>query len=112
MLTYLNLSDPRFRQRAIIVFLSAIPLLLVIALIVRKGANLPFWDEWIVSLPIASKTASGTLTISDLFTPNNEHQVVFTNLQTAALTYLTRWNLLVGIYFNLLIALATFLLLI
>jgi hypothetical protein len=111
-LSYLKPSDLRWQQRAIIVFLSVVPILLIIALIMRKGVNLPYWDEWNNSLYIAAKTASGTLTLADLFRPNNEHLIVFTHLQTAALTVLTRWNLLVAMYFNLLVALGTFALLI
>jgi hypothetical protein len=54
--------------------------------------NLPWWDEWDVSVIVASKTAAGTLTLGDLFSQQNEHIIFFTNLVTVALTRLTHWN--------------------
>ncbi|MGQ9908319.1 MAG: hypothetical protein ACUVS2_05735 [Candidatus Flexifilum sp.] len=86
--------------------------LLVIQYVSRNAANVPYMDEWLDSAEIAIKTAQGRLTLSDFFLQNNEHRQLFTNLVSAALVPLTRWDLRVQIGLTIATALVSLVLLI
>ncbi|MCS7072452.1 MAG: hypothetical protein NZM00_13175, partial [Anaerolinea sp.] len=67
--------------------------LLVVQYVSSNATNVPYMDEWLDSAEIAIKTARGGLTIGDFFLQNNEHRQVFTNIVSAVLVPLTRWDL-------------------
>lgn len=66
--------------------------LLVIQYVSLNAVNVPYMDEWLDSAEIAIKAAQGRLTPGDFFLQNNEHRQLFTNLVSAALVPLTRWD--------------------
>ncbi len=73
-----------------------LPIAFVVINILSKGVNIPRWDEWDHSVVLSLKAAEGTLAPADLFKPNGETRLLFGNVTTVLLTYLTRWNLRVG----------------
>lgn len=48
------------------ILISLAPIGLIASYIWQEGVNVPFWDEWDASVPVAIKTAGGTLTLRDL----------------------------------------------
>ena len=69
----------------------AIPAGVVLALVLRHGVNVPFWDQWeLVGLLAAA--SDGTLTWAEIFRQHNEHRMVFPKIIMLALAALTGWN--------------------
>lgn len=74
------------------------------------GSSVPYWDQWDgeaahVFLP----WLNDTFTITDLFTPHNEHRIVFTRLLSLVLLILNdrQWDPLLEIVVNALLATLT-----
>jgi hypothetical protein len=102
---------PGGRRRAaaaVLALASLVPPALVVADIARNGQNVPYMDEWRNVVPLAVKTAAGTVAVSDLFRQQNAHFMLFHNTTSVVLTRLTRWNLKVGMYWTVLLAAALF----
>jgi hypothetical protein len=95
-----------------VLFTCATLIGLVIWLIGAKGQNTPLQDEWLSSIDVAIKASAGELTFADLIQQNNEHRSFISHLSTAILTYTTGWNIKVGMYFHVGIALITLIFLI
>lgn len=66
----------------------AFPLL---ALVVRRGVNLPFWDEWDWA-DIVYSSHMHTLTLAELWKPHNEHRIFIPNAIMIALDRVGGWN--------------------
>lgn len=94
-----------------LLLLSIIPLFFVLRLIKNYAANVPYWDQWDTSLRIAVRTVDRTLTFQDLLAQHSEHRIFFTNLLTAAMTLITRWDTRFEMLFSVGMAALTFLLL-
>lgn len=77
----------------LVVLASLTPIAFVASYIWQEGVNVPFWDEWDASVPVAIKTAEGTLTLRDLLSQHVQQRIFFTKLTTAILTVLTGWDL-------------------
>ena len=84
--------------------LSSIPFLLIGFYIDAYGVNLPFWDEWSATFPVAVKTQQGNLTFADIFRQHSSHRFVFTKTLTALLTVVNGWNLKIMMYISFLMA--------
>lgn len=98
-------SDLRRRLPVILgLALAVLPLLQVILYLSRSLVDLPWWDEYDVSVFIAAKTAAGTLTLRDLLMQQNEHIIVFTNLITVISTQLFHWYVPLGSWISLVLA--------
>lgn len=82
----------------------ALALIHLVAYVAKFGDNAPYWDEWDVSLPLAEKSITGTLTVDDIFTQHNAHRIVFTNLTTALNASLFGWNLKLEMFWSVLLA--------
>lgn len=84
---------------------------MIAALILRRGVNMPFFDEWFtgMSVDVALRAAEGTLEWVDLLAQNFEHRIVFTHLLTAALARTVGWDLRLEMLFSLTLAFASFL---
>ena len=68
------------------------PALVVVAVILRYGVNVPYAEEWDFVL-FFSSLERGTLRWIDLWAPHNEHRVPIPKLVMLLLAPLTRWNL-------------------
>jgi len=77
-------------------FLCAIPLFALCAMLIRYSANIPFWDEWEL-ISILDKINNGTLTFYDLWIQHNEHRIFFPKIIMLTLAIITNWN----VYFEL-----------
>ncbi len=97
--------------RAITILLSLLPIFVVGSYITIQGQPVPYWDEWIEPLNNALKTADGSITFSDLTRQYNDSRPFFTNLLTVVSVWLTGWNLKTEMYFNMVIAGCTLVLL-
>ena len=70
---------------------AMLPSLVVLALIVGYGVNVPTTDQW--GLPYLFRAvANGEPWIGALWQPNNEHRVVFPRLIFVPLAFATGWN--------------------
>jgi len=77
-------------------FLSFIVLLRYIQTEIAQ--NVPIYDEWLVSLYIASRVKAGSLTMGDFFIRYGVQRFFFPNLILAFMIWLTDWNALATIY--------------
>jgi hypothetical protein len=55
------------------------------------GVDVPMSDQW-VFIPTLSKLQGGTLGLSDLAAPHNEHRILFPRLIMVGLANITGWN--------------------
>lgn len=83
--------------------LSAALVALVVGFQNAHAANFPRGDQF-RTVRNAVAAHDGTLTLADLFEPEDGHVQFFTRLQTAVVTWLTGWNLNVEMRVNLVLA--------
>ncbi len=81
-----------------------VPCLLTIAYVARFGVDVPYWDQWDWSVPIALKTAQHALGFGDLVSQYNEHRVLFTNATTVLFTLTTSWNIKAELFVSVVLA--------
>lgn len=74
--------------------LSAIPAIAILALILRYGVNVPFYDQWDCEGKLFKKFWEHQLTWSDFWEQHNEHRMFFPKLIYLALAYVTHWNVI------------------
>lgn len=96
--------------RSLALACATLPPFLVGLVIVRRGENVPFFDQWGASAPVALAAVRGQLSWGDLLAQHNEHRIVFTRALTALLAVTTRWNLRWEMFANAALALAVLLL--
>jgi hypothetical protein len=72
------------------------------------GLNIPFLDQWEV-VGLLEKQYQGVLSLSDLFAQHNEHRPFFPRMIWIMLSELTRYNINAQLWFNLVLAIGTFL---
>lgn len=84
------LADP---ARLCILLCSLIAPALVLVYIAGYGQNAPIGDDWHLGSAVATAVADARLTLADLLAVDDGHRTLFTNLITALLTLLTRWNI-------------------
>jgi hypothetical protein len=90
---------------------AVLPVALMALFIATWGVNVPYFDEYAITAPIAVATAEGALQPSYLFEPQNSHRLVLPKLITALNTLLTGWDLRVEMWVNFALILASFALL-
>ena len=90
---------------------AILPIALMALFIATQGVNVPYFDEYAITAPIAIATAEGILQPSYLFEPQNSHRLVLPKLITALNTLLTGWDLRVEMWVNFALILASFALL-
>jgi hypothetical protein len=73
---------------ALIAALAVFP---VLALVLRRGVDIPFWDEW-EWLPLVYAAHHHTLTFADVWYPHNEHRIFVPTLLMLALDRLGGWS--------------------
>lgn len=72
---------PSFNQRFVQIFLLATFLLMwvgTMGFILRFGTNVPYWDEWLDTVPFL--TGNRDLTIQELWKPHFEHRILLPRL--------------------------------
>jgi hypothetical protein len=71
------------------------------------GVNLPFSDQWDF-VPLIQKSRTTGVQLSDLFAQHGEQRMVFPRLVMVTLAPLTRWNIRVELWVDLLLAAGIF----
>jgi hypothetical protein len=85
---------PAFTEiRLLIVFACAAFAGLVCADIARSVTQMPLYEGWPFAVPIAARTAEGTLQFGDFFQWTDGHRRVPAYMTTAVFAALTRWDL-------------------
>jgi glycosyltransferase involved in cell wall biosynthesis len=77
---------------------------LLLALVLRHGVDLPFWDEWYLFYELLDSKRAGDL-VARLLAPHNEHRVVLNRLVYLAMLPFTRGNLIPHYVLNVLVGL-------
>jgi hypothetical protein len=72
-------------------------------LILRYGVDVPYVDQW-NNAHFFEKSIRGTLTLADLYAPQNDHRQLFPHLLFVALGRLTRWDVRYEMFASLLLA--------
>jgi hypothetical protein len=84
----------------VVTLAAVVPFTVLVKFMAENGRNLPRFDQH-RSFFIVYNTQDGTLSLADLFTPYGEQMTVFSHLQTAIFTALTDWNLYAEMWWNL-----------
>lgn len=87
---------------------------LKVMIIANYGSSIPYWDQWDAEADrLYRPFLEGTLQLTDLFAPHNEHRILTTRLLGLALLGLNRgvWDPMVEMYVNAFIHLLALLLL-
>lgn len=72
--------------------LTIIPAFLIGILIYQNSVNIPFWDDWEISLLLNKVYPEFRLTFEDLISQQNEARYVFPRFIFIGLTYFNNWN--------------------
>ncbi len=72
--------------------ISTIPALVILALILHYGVNVPYYDQWQCEAPMFRRFLEHQLTFADLWAQHNEHRMFFPRLVYLPLAYFTHWN--------------------
>lgn len=73
--------------------LALLPIANAVFIVLERGANRPFSEEWFDSSLVAIAVHDGTLTLQQLLTPQNDYPHFTTKLFVALHTPLTRYDL-------------------
>jgi hypothetical protein len=95
-----------------LLLLSLVPILSIILLVVIKGVNIPYLDQWGTSANVAVKTAERSLTFMDLLSLHGDHRIFFSKIITAIVTLTTRWNIKVEMLVSVMLSAINFMLLV
>ena len=95
-------------NKLLIASLAVIPIVMVFQFIRAYGWNIPFDDDWYWASEYAFLTANRTLTWSDIFRPMGGHWIATSNVTIAALAWIVPWQPIYGAYFNWILGLARF----
>lgn len=80
--------------------LAGLPPLILLALVLHFGVDVPFQDQWEAFCPLLEKADAGTLRLGDFFALHNEHRHAFPRLLLFALAQLTQWNVRAELVLN------------
>lgn len=98
-----ELTDPAIRMgtpvgaplarllRALAWLAIAVPVGISVNFIARFGIDVPNWDQWDL-VPFLERAAQGALSLSELASLHNEHQIFFPRLIMLGLARLTGWD--------------------
>ena len=92
--------------------LALLPILNAVFIVLERGANRPFAEEWFDSALVAIATHDGTLTLQQLLTPQNDYPHFTTKLFVALHTPLTRYDLRLDMLLGVAMSAATLLIVI
>ena len=93
-----NTTDFQKLTIVVAILFATVPMLVVANEIRTNSINLPFWDEWDQSVPLALRVAGGEAGLEDLFDQHNEHRTLTANIITAILTRFTNWDIRTSLY--------------
>jgi len=91
--------------------LALLPIINAFSIVITYGANRPHIEEFFSTALVAIAAHDGTLTLSQLLEPVNEHPYFFTKLILALHTNLTRFDLRVDMFLSVVMNTAIFLVL-
>jgi hypothetical protein len=94
-------------QWLICLALALLPLVGLIAMVMRYAVDVPYMDEWEL-VGYLEKSYRGTLTLHDLWLAHNEHRILFPRLILIGLARLTGWNVLWELAASIVIAIGLF----
>ena len=77
-----------------LVILSTIPAIVIFALILRYGVNVPYYDQWDCEGKLFKKFWEHQLSWGDFWQQHNEHRMLFPKLIYLGLAYVTHWNVI------------------
>ena len=85
---------------AFLVLLAVLPAVLAALYVRAFGVNVPMWDQWYL-VPMIEKFYRGRLSLGDFFDQFYEHRLFFPRVAMLVVVALARWNVLVEMYFDL-----------
>jgi hypothetical protein len=98
--------------KPLLIIAAGLPIVAVVSAMATYGLNIPFYDQWDISLEVASATADGRLSLGLLLQQHGDHRILFTNMTTALVTALADWDLRIErLLLLLLVSISAFLLL-
>lgn len=77
-----------------LLLLAAIPAIVILALILRYGVNVPYYDQWGCEGKLFQKFWEHQLSWRDFWEQDNEHRVFVPKLIYLGLACLTHWNVM------------------
>jgi hypothetical protein len=95
---YERLNQREKIENFIFYFLFLLPVLLNVYLQKKMAVSVPFMDDWEMVDLYRLWISEHTLTFQDLWTPHNEHRILFANLLGLAIIHLTNLNTLIAMY--------------
>ena len=95
------------RKTAKYIFLTALPLGTLVALIAYYAVDVPFWDEFGAVGILLKKFYAGTLTFADFFAQHNEHRIIPGKIIMFLNAAFNGWNICLEIAVNVLFAVGT-----
>lgn len=96
------------RRSLTLLSLYLIPILGVCGFVSFFSVNVPRFDQWILPYWF-EKFSTGDLTLKNLFAQHNSHRLFFPKLIFIGLSFASNWNIKWELYFNIFIAILTFL---
>src|SRR5690349_3419646 len=90
----------------LVVVLSLLPAYRILVLIGKYAVNVPFWDEWLTTVPRYVSDDLTHLALGQFWTLHNEHRMFLPQLVSTGIAELTRLNMIVPLYLNLAIGIA------
>lgn len=78
----------------VLLIVSAIPAIVILALIFHYGVNVPYYDQWDCESRLFKKFWEHQLTWRDFWEQHNEHRMFFPKLIYLGLAYITHWNVI------------------
>jgi len=94
-------------KRPFITVVALLPVLLLGIMLVLKSVNVPNSDEWEL-VPIFQHIHTGHIYWMDFWRQHNEHRIIIPNIVLVTTAYFTHWNLIVENFINIVIAIASF----
>lgn len=85
-----------------------LPVVCAIAFVAHFAVDVPSFDQWVLP-DLFERTATGNLNFADLFALHNTHRILFPRLIFIGLGFLSKWNIQAELYFNLGLAIISFL---
>jgi hypothetical protein len=94
-------------RKAVITFLTLLPLIYLFWTVWYCQVDLPFEDQWDF-VPLLEKSHESNVAFADLTAQHNEHRLFFPRIIMLGLAHLGQWNIAYELAMNLLLGIAIF----